>query len=89
MAQQGSILIVDDEAGPRESLRMILKPVYKIYTAANGKEALALIQKENIDLVIAQDLITAYLGPEGMDHLFRVFESIILRVKRPESICVF
>ncbi|MDP3039945.1 MAG: response regulator [Deltaproteobacteria bacterium] len=51
MAQQGSILIVDDEAGPRESLRMILKPVYKIYTAANGKEALALIQKENIDLV--------------------------------------
>ncbi len=51
MAQQGSILIVDDEAGPRESLRMILKPIYKIYTAANGKEALALIQKENIDLV--------------------------------------
>ena len=30
---------------------MILKPIYKIYTAANGKEALALIQKENIDLV--------------------------------------
>lgn len=51
MAQQGSILVVDDEAGPRESLRMILKPIYKIYTAANGKEALALIQKENIDLV--------------------------------------
>ncbi len=51
MAQQGSILIVDDEAGPRESLRMILKSIYKIYTAANGKEALALIQKENIDLV--------------------------------------
>jgi len=51
MAQQGSILIVDDEAGPRESLRMILKPIYQIYTAANGKEALALIQKENIDLV--------------------------------------
>jgi len=44
--------------------------------------------QENIDLVIAQDLITAYLGPDGMDHLFRVFESIILRVKRPESICV-
>jgi uncharacterized linocin/CFP29 family protein len=45
--------------------------------------------QENIDLVIAQDLITAYLGPEGMDHLFRVFESIVLRVKRPDSICVF
>ena len=51
MEQKGSILIVDDEAGPRESLRMILKPIYKIHTAANGKEALELIQKENIDLV--------------------------------------
>ncbi|MGB9595606.1 MAG: family 1 encapsulin nanocompartment shell protein [Candidatus Poribacteria bacterium] len=44
---------------------------------------------ENLDLVIAQDLITAYLGPEGMDQLFRVFESIVLRIKRPKSICVF
>jgi len=51
MAQKGSILIVDDEVGPRESLRMILKPIYEIYTAANGDEALQLIQKEDIDLV--------------------------------------
>jgi DNA-binding NtrC family response regulator len=51
MAQKGSILIVDDEVGPRESLRMILKPIYEIYTAANGDEALQVIQKENIDLV--------------------------------------
>jgi len=51
MAQKGSILIVDDEVGPRESLRMILKPIYDIYTASNGDEALQVIQKENIDLV--------------------------------------
>ena len=51
MAQKGSILIVDDEVGPRESLRMILKPIYEIYTAANGDEALQVIQKEKIDLV--------------------------------------
>jgi DNA-binding NtrC family response regulator len=51
MAQKGSILIVDDEVGPRESLRMILKPIYEIYTATNGDEALQVIQKENIDLV--------------------------------------
>ncbi len=44
---------------------------------------------ENFDLIIAQDLITAYMGPESMDHLFRVFESVLLRIKRPESICVF
>ena len=51
MGQKGSILIVDDEVGPRESLRMILKPIYEIYTATNGDEALQVIQNENIDLV--------------------------------------
>ena len=51
MSQKGSILIVDDEVGPRESLRMILKPIYEIYTATNGDEALQVIQDENIDLV--------------------------------------
>jgi len=43
---------------------------------------------ENLDLAIGQDLATAYLGPEGMDHLFRLIESIALRIKRPGAICV-
>lgn len=42
---------------------------------------------ENLDLVVGQDLITAYLGPEGMDHLFRAMEAVLLRIKRPEAIC--
>lgn len=51
MGNQGSILIVDDEVGPRESLRMILKPIYEVYTASNGHEALQFISREKIDLV--------------------------------------
>ena len=42
---------------------------------------------ENLDIAIAQDLITAYLGPDKMNHPFRVFETLVLRIKRPESIC--
>ena len=42
----------------------------------------------NFDLVVGQDLITAYMGNEGLDHLYRVMESIALRVKRPGAICV-
>lgn len=42
---------------------------------------------QNLDIAIAQDLITAYLGPERMNHPFRVLESLILRIKRPEAIC--
>jgi DNA-binding NtrC family response regulator len=51
MAQKGTILVVDDEMGPRESLRMILKPLYDVHTAADGQEALQLIGNENVDLV--------------------------------------
>lgn len=51
MAQTASILIVDDEFGVRESLKMILKPNYQVHTAANGEEALQCIQKDQIDLV--------------------------------------
>lgn len=42
---------------------------------------------ENLDIAIAQDLITGYLGPDKMNHPFRVFETLGLRIKRPESIC--
>jgi CheY-like chemotaxis protein len=51
MAQKETILIVEDEAGPRESLRMILKPFYDLYTASNGQDAIHLVQNQNISLV--------------------------------------
>jgi uncharacterized linocin/CFP29 family protein len=55
-----------------------------------GLEAIVLATgSENMDLVIGQDLITAYLGPDDMDHPFRVFETVLLRIKRPASICAF
>jgi uncharacterized linocin/CFP29 family protein len=43
--------------------------------------------KHNMDLVIGQDLITAYTGNEGLNHTFSVLESLVLRVKRPGAVC--
>ncbi len=51
MIPKGSVLVVDDEFGPRESLRMILKPIYDVHTAENGRQALNFIFQENVDLV--------------------------------------
>ncbi len=51
MIYHGSILIVDDEAGPRESLRMILKPIYEVHTAQNGHEAITFIAQKKVDVV--------------------------------------
>lgn len=41
----------------------------------------------NLELVVGQDLITAYLGPEELEHRFRVMESLALRIKHPGAIC--
>jgi uncharacterized linocin/CFP29 family protein len=41
----------------------------------------------NLDLAVGQDLITAYMGNEELDHLYRVMESLVLRIKRPGAIC--
>jgi DNA-binding NtrC family response regulator len=72
MAQKGSILIVDDEVGPRESLRMILKPIYEIYTAANGDEALQVIQSENIDLVTLDLRMPGLSGIEVLREIKKI-----------------
>ena len=66
MAQQGSVLVVDDELGPRESLRMILQPLYEVKTASNGQEALQYLQQEKIDLIT---LDLKMPGLSGLDVL--------------------
>ncbi|MBC7234351.1 MAG: encapsulin [Chloroflexi bacterium] len=54
----------------------------------DGKALLISPQSWNMDLVVGQDAVVAYLGNEGIDHRFRLFETLALRVKRPEAICV-
>jgi response regulator RpfG family c-di-GMP phosphodiesterase len=46
-----NILIVDDEIGPRESLRMILKPNYNVYAVENGYAAIQMIQQVEMDIL--------------------------------------
>lgn len=43
--------------------------------------------RQNFDIAMAQDLRVAYLGAEKMNHPFRVFECLVLRIKRPQAIC--
>jgi len=61
-----NILIVDDEIGPRESLRMILKPNYNVYAVENGFAAIQMIQQTKMD-VLTLDLKMP--GMSGIDAL--------------------
>lgn len=51
MDDKANILIIDDELGPRESLKIILKPHYNVYTAERGGQAVEILNQMPIDLV--------------------------------------
>jgi PAS domain S-box-containing protein len=51
MNERPKVLVVDDEMGPRESLRMILKPRYEIATADSGEAALKTLSTFHPDLI--------------------------------------
>ncbi len=51
MSDRPKVLVVDDEMGPRESLRMILKPRYEIAVAESGEAALKTLGTFRPDLI--------------------------------------
>lgn len=61
--------------------------VYQSPLIEDSKAVVMSLGPQNMDLVIGEDIVTAYMGDENLNHLFRVMESIALRIKRPESIC--
>ena len=50
---KSAILIVDDELGPRESLKLILTPTYQVTVARDGMEGLEKFEACTPDLVIS------------------------------------
>src|SRR5881409_438740 len=63
------ILVVDDEMGPRESLKMILNPYYNVHLAERGGQAIEILGKYLVDLVI---LDLKMLGLIGINVLEKV-----------------
>jgi DNA-binding NtrC family response regulator len=62
--KKGSILIIDDEAVIRESLRDSLKDIHDITTAETGEEALELIKKQDFDILIVDIRLPGKSGLE-------------------------
>jgi DNA-binding NtrC family response regulator len=70
-AEGKAVLIVDDEAIVRESLRDWLKDNYRVATAKTGEEALELIEKEDFDILVVDVRLP---GKSGMQVLKEVKE---------------
>jgi len=66
---QADILVIDDEAGPRESLRMILKDRHRVRTAENGPQGLEMIRQQKPDLVFLDIRMPGMDGVEVMQRI--------------------
>jgi YesN/AraC family two-component response regulator len=64
-----SILICDDEEGIRESLKLIFEKEYDLLFAANGHEAIDLLNKNGVDIVIMDIKMPRMDGIETMRKL--------------------
>jgi len=65
------VLVIDDEMGPRESLRMLLKPHYQVYTAENVETGLRILREKRPDAVISDIRMP---GTSGIDGLRKIRE---------------
>src|ERR1017187_6588389 len=67
--KRGTLLIVDDEDGPRQSLRVIFKDDYDLLMAEDGPTAIDLAQKHDIDVAVLDIRMAGMSGIEVLERL--------------------
>jgi signal transduction histidine kinase len=67
--RRGTLLIVDDEDGPRQSLRVIFKDEYDLLMAEDGPTAIELAQKHPIDVAVLDIRMAGMSGIEVLERL--------------------
>ncbi|MGD0207924.1 MAG: response regulator [Verrucomicrobiota bacterium] len=67
--RRGTLLVVDDEDGPRQSLRVIFKDEYDILMAEDGPTAIELAQKHPIDVAVLDIRMAGMSGIEVLERL--------------------
>jgi signal transduction histidine kinase len=63
---QPTVLVIDDELGPRESLRMLLKPDYRVLCAESVGRGLDLLREHTPDAVILDIRMPERDGLDGL-----------------------
>ncbi len=66
-----TLLFVDDESNILSSLKRLFRPHgYRIFTALSGKEALAVMEKETVDLVVSDMRMPEMDGAVFLEQVF-------------------
>ena len=70
------VLVIDDERGPRESLRMVLKYDYDIILAERVDAGIELLREHNPDLVIMDIRMPEKSGIEGLQEIREINSNV-------------
>jgi len=74
------VLIVDDELGTRESLRMILKYDYELITAQSGKEALQILSEDSPSVILLDVMMPGEDGLEVLEKIKQVNGASVIMI---------
>src|SRR6187401_334909 len=66
------VLVIDDEMGPRESLRMLLKPIYQVHTADSVEIGLKLLSEKKPDAIVMDIRMPGMTGIEGLRRIRQI-----------------
>ena len=66
------VLVIDDEMGPRESLRMLLKPIYQVHTADSVEIGLKLLSEKKPDAIVMDIRMPGVTGIEGLRRIRQI-----------------
>ena len=71
-----TILVVDDEEGPRTSIRVVFQKDYNVLLASNGKDGIALAIEHKPDVAILDILMSGMSGVDVLRELKSLDEDI-------------
>ena len=73
---RGTLLIVDDEEGPRQSLRVVFKEDYNLLLASDGLKAIELVRENKINAAILDIRMSGMNGTELLEKLKEIQPTI-------------
>jgi putative nucleotidyltransferase with HDIG domain len=67
--QKPTVLVIDDEAGPRDALKVILRPFFNIQSAASARAAIDVLNHQQIDLITLDQKLPDRLGLDLLQEI--------------------
>lgn len=71
-----TVLVVDDEAGPRDALKVILRPFFNIHAAETAGRALQVLKEQPIDLITLDQKLPDRQGLDLLQDIKQQYSNV-------------